>query len=198
MSGARGFTLLELVVAVAVFGLMAGLAYGGLNGLLDRKAALDERASEFTRVQKALRLMQSDLYFSTRRGIRDALGSPVPALAGGQQGRLLAVTRAGLDLAADSGLVRVVYVIDNGVLQRQVWPVLDRLPQHQAVAHALLRDVEQFEVRFLDVGQWRPAWPAGGSRGTRDAGLPRAVELSLTTRNGAAYRRVIALAGEGI
>ena len=39
---ARGFTLLELLIALAIFGLLSVMSYSGLKGVLDQHARTDE------------------------------------------------------------------------------------------------------------------------------------------------------------
>lgn len=190
---ARGFTLLEIMVAVAVFGVMAALAYGGLNQLVDQQRHLETLASRFARIQKSLHLLERDLHYATPRGVRDALGTPEPALIGGNQGGLLALTRATDEVTRQVGLVRIEYALDKGVLQRRSWPVLDRMPQHEPTVQPLIDGVEAVDIRFAAGARWSGSWPPDGAQ-TAGTPLPEAVEIEVSLRNGARYRRVVALA----
>ncbi len=192
-----GFTLLELVLAIAVFGLMASLAYGGLNGLTTQSRWLEREADHFAQVQKALHLIESDIQFAVRRGVRDALGGNVVAMLGGTGGQLLQLTKVQRSPGDGNDLVRIHYLFTDDVLQRQVWPVLDRLPGHESVTANLLTDLKKLEIRFLGVDEWHATWPVGTRADEFEAALPRAIELHLELADGASYRRIFSTPGSG-
>lgn len=116
----QGFTLLELLVAMAIFALSAWLAYGGLRQVLAGRDVLLPKLAEQTAVWRALGLMTSDLDNLAPRPIRDALGGPRPALeSGGASDSLLELTRrdpARALLASRSELCRISYRLENGQL----------------------------------------------------------------------------------
>lgn len=194
-----GFTLLELLIASAVFAVMSALAYAGLSQLADHDAWLERHERQFAAVQRTMQLLQRDLTFATRRSIRDALGTPIPAMLGGRDAQKLSVTRTRLDRAGDPGLLRVDYELVDGTLRRGVWPVLDRMPQHRPLSHDLLDGVAGVAIRFLDSQRWRTDWPVAarpsGAGDNDDSPLPRAVEVTVTLDHGATYRRIFAVAG---
>lgn len=192
---ASGFTLLEVLVAVAVFGVMATLAYAGLAQVIDFRGALEARSARFAAVQKTLHLLQRDLVYASQRGIRDSQGTPGSAMIGGYGTPELALTRT-RDDADGPGLMRVEYALVDGQLERRVWGVLDRMPQHQPLAAVVLPEVTALQLRFMDAQQWRPAWPPGGNAGDVTL-LPRAVEVRLSLAEGSTYRRVFAVTGSG-
>ena len=191
----RGFTLLELVLAIAVFGIMAGLAYGGLNSLSTQGRWLSQESDRFTQIQKSLYLMESDIQFAVRRGVRDALGSDVAEMTGGTDERLLALTKAQRPREDGGNLVRIHYVKTGDTLQRKIWPALDRLPEHQAITADLLTKLEHVEIRFLGIERWHTSWPLGSRPVERDHPLPRAIELTLELSGGEYYRRVFPVSG---
>ena len=197
MSRNLGFTLLELVLAIAVFGLMASLAYGGLNSLTTQGRWLEREAERFGQVQKALHLIESDIQFAVRRGVRDALGGKVAAMLGGTDEQLLQLTKAQKPYGEGNNLVRIHYRYTDDVLQRQVWPVLDRLPEHEGVTADLLSGLQKLEIRFLGVDEWHATWPIGTRADESEAALPRAVELKLELADGESYRRVFSIPGSG-
>ncbi|WJW75225.1 type II secretion system minor pseudopilin GspJ [Thiohalobacter sp. IOR34] len=180
----RGFTLLELLVAMAIFALLAMLAYGGLNNVLMTRAGVEAQAEALKRLQLGYRWLQRDLEQAVLRPVRDSLGDSRPALlAGGSFGTLLALTREGWSNPAGqprSHLQRVVYRLEEDRLLRAYWPALDRAPGAEPLEAVLLEGVSRVELRFLDpAGEWRPQWPPANQQG--EAGLPRAVELIVET-----------------
>ncbi len=187
-----GFTLLELLVAVAVFALLAALAYGGLARVSGQARVLAERARGIERTVMALAVLERDLAQALARPGRDALGGRRPALEAHADGRWI-LTRAGGALG--EGPVRVGYGLEGGRLMRRVWPVPDPVQGTRALETALLDGVRALEVRWLDRdGKWLAAWPPPQSRAGR---LPRAAELRLDLAGWGRIRRVVVMGGEG-
>ena len=192
---ARGFTLLELLIAMAVFSILGVMSYAGLSAVSDHQHSLEARAEGFVQVQRALRIVEGDIRYASTRGVRDALGSRMPALQGGAVNAGLELTRSLQFDDQGSGLARIAYRVSADTLLRETWPVLDRMPQHQPIEQPLLADVERVQWRFLDNGEWVGDWPPAGRGSRRPVVLPDAIEVTLQQRGGATYRRVVALAG---
>ena len=124
-----GFTLLELLVALAIFAVLSVLAYGGVRHLLSFEDGLAQSTRRFDRLQFAVVLLEQDLRNAVPRTVRDALGEREPALRAGLRGELLTLTRRAPALgtaAAGPGLRRVRYRLEHGDLYRDVWEQLDR------------------------------------------------------------------------
>ncbi|MGB5440345.1 MAG: prepilin-type N-terminal cleavage/methylation domain-containing protein, partial [Gammaproteobacteria bacterium] len=52
-SGVRGFTLLEMLVALAIFSLLAVMSYGGLAAVLEQQFRTEAEAERLAALQKA-------------------------------------------------------------------------------------------------------------------------------------------------
>lgn len=194
-SRARGFTLLELLVALAIFAVLATLAYGGVRQLVRLDAGLADSSARQERLRYAVTLMEQDLSALVPRGVRDGLGEAEPALRAGLRGELLTFTRRVSNLGADDGqpaLRRVRYRVQNHALYRDVWEVLDRTPDSGYHSQRLLRDVAALELRFFDAGAWLEFWPK--DEGAADL-LPGGVEFRLRFTDRRVLRRVIARPG---
>ncbi len=76
----RGFTLLELLVAIGVFAVMSIMAYGGLKTVLDSRQQTDAQAKRLAAVQLTFLRLERDIEQMTDRGIRDEYGDPQPPL----------------------------------------------------------------------------------------------------------------------
>ncbi len=199
---ARGFTLLELLVAMAIFALLSALAYGGLNQLLASADQTRRAHRTLAELQLAVSLLTRDLAQAAPRPIRDEYGATRAALEAGDDGdTLLRFTRRGWRNPTDlprSTLQRVAYRVADGTLYRRYWHHLDRAPGETPVELPLLTGVRALQLRLRDdQGRWHDAWPPlDQAPGTRDR-LPRAVELRLDTeRWGTITRRVPLLAGQ--
>ncbi len=190
-AGARrsaGFTLLEVLIALAIFAAISVMAYGGLNFVIKMRDRVGERSEQLAELQKALTIMSRDITQAVRRGIRDEFGDTVPALVAGSggYGRIMALTRAGWPNPTGrprSFLQRVAYGIDDDQLIRYSWPVLDRPQGMEPQKGVLLTGVKAFKVRFLDLnGQWHRQWPPLSARnGPKDL-MPKGIEVTLETQ----------------
>lgn len=202
-AGSRGFTLLELLVALAVFAIMSVAAYGGLRSVLFTRAAVEEQSRRLAAVQLAVFRLEQDIGQAVPRGIRDEYGEPQAALLGGELASdRLTLTRAGWDNPLGqprANLQRVAYRLRDGRLWRLHWDVLDRGGSLDPRETLLLDRVREFRVRFLDQDDWRNDWPPtatdeDGNTKNPDS-LPRAVEIGLTLEDWGEITRLLPLPG---
>ena len=186
MSKQRAFTLIEVMVAMAVFAVLAAFAYGTLSQTLLSAEILGDRMDRLQALQRTMRTMTDDLQQLAPRPVRDELGDNLrPALdTGFQSGFAMELTRGGWNnpiVLPRSTLQRVGYRVEDNELVRYHWYALDRTLNNNPVAVTLIDGVEGLEFRFL-VGdneysnQWPPPNRPGGL-GARQR--PRAVEVTL-------------------
>lgn len=184
MKRCRGFTLLELLIAVAIFALIGAMAYGGLQQVLNQQQRTEEQSQRLSDLQKAYRIMQRDMEQLVNRKIRNEFGDQVDALVGGSGLDGVAFSRAGHANPAGflrSTVQRVAYVPDQETLLRRTWRVLDRAQDSQPDDQVLVEGLQRFSVRFLDDSdEWQERWPPQTQTGaTAGAALPKAVEVQL-------------------
>lgn len=174
---ARGFSLLELLVAVAIFAIVAALAWGGLDALARQRAVLDARIDETDALQRAIGRLGRDLQQAAPRPARGADGRVQPALLGTADGLALSVLRPPAGWSGGSGIERVDWRCDADGLVRARGPLEPR-PGAPAPEPALaVAGAGDCRWRYLDdAGRALPAWPP---RGAAPDALPRAVELRL-------------------
>jgi general secretion pathway protein J len=191
-----GFTLLELLVSMGIFALMAAMAYGGLNVIIDERQATDKHAARLAQLQTSFLWLSRDIEQATNRRIRDEYGDSQLAMTSTEVGRFqLELTRGGWRNPvgrARSNLQRVAYGVRDNKLIRTYWNVLDRAQDSKALETVLLDGVNRLELRFLSVqkkaqqsGQdkqeWVDGWPGSGLGTQPSDGLPQAVEVTLET-----------------
>jgi len=178
-----GFTLMELLVALGIFSLLAAMAFGGLRLVLDSRDQVDRMADRLGELQMALTILGRDIEQAVPRPMRDEYGDRQPPLRGGySDAGLLEFTHAGWRNPTDqarSHLQRVAYRIEDTRLLRDTWSVLDRAQDSAPLRFSLIKNVETVSLRFLDHKlQWHHDWPV--QLATEDAPiLPRAVEISI-------------------
>ncbi len=175
-----GFTLLELLVALAIFAVLAAIAYSALNQVTATRHYLEAKTARLNALQLVFSVLERDIEQGVAREVRDEFGDTEPAVKGGGAGtQLLSVTRNGwrnpLDLPR-SHLQRVAYVFADNKFVRQSWPVLDRGPGVTPYTEVMLEDVKAVELRFLDQDRaWQAFWPVPNQA----APMPRAVEITI-------------------
>lgn len=192
----RGFTLVEMLVALTIFALMSVLAYRGLTAVLETRAHLAEDNRRWRDIALTLGQLEQDLTQAVDRPLRGNGDLVIPALVGnpqpaGADDPQLSVSRIGMawQTGVPADVQRHGYRLNNGNLEQLIWPVLDRAPRSEPVVHRLLERVSRFELRYLDrSGAWQPRWPLPGM-----PALPAALEVVLEFDHGTVVTRVFAL-----
>ena len=141
LSKQQGFTLLEIVIALAIFSVMSMMAYAGLAAMLDARASTVPRAQQLAQLQTTLYLLNEDLSQVIKRPIRDQLGSSEPAFSIGRGNEILVFTRtvpSWLANSSETNLLRVSYSLEKEALYRRVWTIPDRTQQTEYRRRKLL------------------------------------------------------------
>lgn len=182
----KGFTLIEVLVAMFIFAILSALAYGTLSQTLLSAEILSDRMDRLQALQRTMRMLTDDMYQLTPRPVRDELGDNFgPALdTGFQSGFAIELTRSGWNnpmVLPRSTLQRAAYRIEDEELIRYHWTVLDRTLSNEPVSVALLDGVESIQFRFfLADGEFTDQWPPLSQAGPANVRLrPRAVEIIL-------------------
>lgn len=190
-SSQSGFTLVEMLVALTIFALLAAAGVTILRSSVDTQAAVDRRLAEVTVVGRLHALLASDLGQAVLRPTRGPGGSR-PAFIG--EGSRMEFVRAGwdnLDGEQRSTLQRVEWRLDRGGLARVGHHRLDGGDSGEPAV--LARSVGQLAFRYRAAsGDWASVWQA-----SEQEPLPTAVELSLRLERQPPLLFVIALPPRG-
>ena len=203
----RGFTLLELMLALAIFAVLSAMVYGGLRAVLNAHAQSGQQAERLATLQTALMIIGRDIEQAVPRSIRDVSNGSQPAMMGGGNntasvtGSMLEFTRTGWRNPAGrarSNLQRVAYTVQNQQLLRMTWAALDQTPGQLPQTMVLLDQVNRLEIRFLDQQmRWQLLWPLATGDNTAQVILPRAVEVSIDVAGWGRIPRLFSVAGTG-
>jgi len=189
---AKGFTLVEILVALAIFAVLAAFAWRATGALVDGEASLAGESKRWQTLDALFARIEGDVGAAVPRGIRVA-GGREPAWSGsiGADGQSsFAFTRAGGDPAEPGAEgTRIGYRLAGGGVEIAYWPHLDRGAGAEPARYALADGIVRMEVRYADdEGRWTDRWPP-----ERTEGLPSAIAIALTLAEGGRIERVMVL-----
>jgi general secretion pathway protein J len=220
---ARGFTLIELVVALFISAIMFVFGYRALAQAISSRRELEEQAAKLDTLQRAMRIMEQDFELLAPRPVRNPIGDGYMAallaqdtgvtgslstqLSGstlnGSTPPIVTFTRVGWTNPVGiqrSEMQRVAYTIENGALVRSYYPVLDATQAVVPVKRKLIEHVKSFSLRFMDAGHnWQTSWPptvlGGTSQLTQLRYRPVAVEINIEIEGWGVLLRHVEVAG---
>jgi|AntDeeMinimDraft_6_1070357.scaffolds.fasta_scaffold05422_2 general secretion pathway protein J len=212
-----GFTLLEILVAVFITGMLSLGVWQVMDTLIASREGVERVSGQFREVQRTMSLLERDLFQTIKRPIKDGFGEPVPSMTSRNQNINLALTRQGWRNPLGkrrSELQRVAWEHNEieGRVIRRFWSVVDRAPNSESREQQVMSHVEAMEVRFLDADDnWVEDWPKNqqGGQGQSQAQaqpqqgqggpaaasgtMPRAVEITFEHERFGTLRRVVGL-----
>jgi general secretion pathway protein J len=197
MKYSRAFTLLEMIVAIGIFAVIAVVSYGSLNRFLDNRDVLQAEMTLMKDLQLAFSLLEQDMHFMSGRIVRDEYGDPEPLLIVNSidiAGELLRFTtaRRSVSLPGVSTLQRTSYRWENGDFIRVNWLVLDRDQDAIESKQLLLSDVDSVRVNVLtsdeESTQTASTWDSAEK-------LPDGIEWQIQMSDGKQYRRMFDIKG---
>jgi general secretion pathway protein J len=198
---AAAFTLIELMVAMAIFAVLSALAYGVLNQTLLNSEILSDRMDRLRNIQKTVRVISDDFMQLAPRPVRQDFGEGFSAALSTSIQSVYAIelTRGGwsnLIVLPRGTLQRAAYRLEENELIRYHWNVLDRTLSNEPSAVTLIDGVDSIVFRFLQTnGEWTEVWPPANTPGpTGFKQRPRAVEFVLTLQGEGELRRLIEVA----
>jgi general secretion pathway protein J len=176
-----GFTLIEVLVALAIAALMFAMGYGAISQAITTRGALKEKQARLIELQTSMRVLEQDFVQLTPRPVRQPIGdepsqpalqgSPggsqasgfVSSLGGGSSAAassasgappLVTLTRSGW--ANPNGLQRpaeqrVAYFFENGTLRREYFYVLDPTLSSTTAKRDLLTKVKSVTFEYMDL-----------------------------------------------
>ena len=188
-----GFTLIEVLLAVAIVALIAVLGYRAVAALSDSESRL---------AAEAARWRSLDLFFARLEGdLRQAMPRPArlsetrePAWVGAADAAgnsALAFSRAGPEFTLEprSAGQRLAYRYRDGAVDVLYWASYDRPRGALPTAYTLLDGVARFQLAYLARdGGWADTWPRA-----EESELPRAIRVRLTLASGEVIERWLAL-----
>jgi general secretion pathway protein J len=205
----RGFTLIEVLLAMAITMLVAVMGYAALSTAMNAAERHGDMVRRLGEMQTAVGWIVRDLRQSVDRPIVDARNDVQAALIDTEENaQLLELTHTGWDNPRGQrrgALQRVRYRLDtDGNLWREHWLVLDRVDDEDHLQSVkLLGGVQRFKLQFLNGhsanakqetlgGEWIEQWPVS----TGDKYLPLAVQFDIDIDGIGTVHRIVGLAND--
>jgi general secretion pathway protein J len=189
-----GFTLMEILIAVAILSIIAVLMVRGLQIVMKSKERIDDASERLEQLQLTTTLLQQDLQQILNRPIVTGDNQSGNAISfSALPPAEFSFTRGGYanpnGLEQRSSLQRVSYRFTQGNLTRVNWPVLDRTLATPSYSRIVLSGLKTLQWRFLANNlQFYTDWPA-------DTGqtIPRAIELQLIFEDGRELKQLFVI-----
>jgi general secretion pathway protein J len=165
----RGFTIIEVMIAIFVAAIMFAIGYSAINQALRDRDAINASQARITEIQRGMRVVAQDFAQIIARPARDTTGTGqlMPAvMATSSDEMLVTFSRAGWSNPAGvprpaEQRVRYIYNAADRTLVREHWLSVDPALNTEPRKRVLLSKVESVEIRFLDPASrnWRKDWP---------------------------------------
>lgn len=181
----HGFTLVEVMIALMIFSLIAAAGVGILSFSVRAGAAGAARLDQAAALQRTVAVLSADLAQAVDRPSRDESGTLRPAFAG--DAASVALVRGGwsnLDDAPRASVQKVSYALNGGDLQRTAYPFVDGAEPMPSAT--LMTGLKSLRFRFRTAGAWSDTW-----QGQPGLPLPDTAELVLVRRDGVTFRALL-------
>jgi general secretion pathway protein J len=173
----QGFTLLEMLLALAVFSALSISAFQVLQGGISSEELANRKEQRLAELQRAFSQIEKDFgqIIPRRRRESERL---LFAMPGGLQSDEWGVSfirnswQNPLGMLSRSELQSVGYRLRQQQLERLSYSHADHPPGKLPVVKVLLRGVSSFRLRFFANGNWQENW-------TSATALPQGIEVTL-------------------
>ena len=195
----RGFTLIELMLAVSVTAMVVSLVWSSFSLTARNKQRGEEQAGRYHQVRLALHRMAREISMAyLSRNDQPGTTNPRTMFVGLKSGHghdLLFSAFAHMRLSedakeSDQSLIRYYLVPDREqrgsykLMRRETRRLGVEKPGEQGPAYVLLEDIEELSVEYFDgvADEWRESWSTTAADGQPDR-LPTKVRIVMTVRD---------------
>ena len=187
MRHSRGFTLIEVLIALAVFAIIATISASTIYYAFTMRARVSEVAQRLLDIQLAITIMERDSKQAISRPVRANEMRLYSAFMG--QAQYVEFTRAGIpnpgSFEKRSTLQRIAFLCRDKQLIKRRWLSLDVRDRNQYKDRTLLRNLQSCQFKFLDqnlqlLSEWRENANADTKNGET---FPKALQFSLAIKS---------------
>jgi len=182
----KGFTLLEVLVAITITALIGAASYWVLIEVIRSQEVLEEHHARLAKLQKVFYIMQQDIAQTVARPVRDEYGERQAAFAANLNNSIELTRHGWLNPLQQtrSELMRVQYLVEDNQLVRKYWFQLDRAQDSEPRTQLLLDGLEEGSFQLLNSKlDWVTSWPElelDEDNSDSFESLPLAIEVTLT------------------
>ncbi len=193
-SSTAGFTLIEVMVAVGIFAVIASIVGPALFQFLEIRERASAKQEQLESLQKTFLFLANDLRYAANRLGKDKFGDAADATLVVGDDALLELTTAYPDLNLGGLAVprRVSWRLEDGVLQRLQSPVMDPDSDTRRLQQTLLSDVRDIEIEMSSIEDGRDNTSKRWEEKTR---LPDKISVTIELENKTEYQRVFTMLG---
>jgi general secretion pathway protein J len=182
----KGFTLIEILIALTIFAIIATITSSSLYYAFNIRARVNAQAERLNSLQMAVSIIQQDTIQTVERGIRGNEMRLFPAFIG--QNAYLELTRDGAinpnSLEKRSTLKRIALVCQEGKLLHRTWDSLDPVDRNKYEDKLLLDDLTQCQFNYLNrnlqvLSEWREQ---AVDQNQKKEPLPKAIQMKITIK----------------
>ncbi|KQH86620.1 type II secretion system protein GspJ [Vibrio furnissii] len=194
----RGFTLIEVLVAMAIFASLSLAAYQVLNQVQRSNSLSAEREARLSEVQRAIVIMDADFRQMALRRFRTNGEEPGDTMLLWRDYLLDSDSKGVLFVRLGwhnpqqqfprGEVAKVGYRLKDDVLERVWWRYADTPVAQAPVVMPLLTQVTSWSMKFYFQGQWLDEW-------TSKQSLPQAVSVTLTLKDYGEVERIYLTSG---
>lgn len=203
MQRSAGFTLLEILVAIAIFAIIGVASSALLTSVIDRNELSDARFNQLEKLQRAMIVIERDLHQAIKRPIRvdGELNKNVMVggVASGSDADGIGFVRSGWHnpqfMLPRSNMQYVAYRLQDNQLQRVYGNHVDNVIGFEPKVRVLLEQVDDFQVEFFVKSEGAPDDQRDWNESYQGTVLPRAVAVIITTESFGEIRREFMISG---
>lgn len=197
-SKTKGFTLIEVLIAVAIFALISMASVGILQTVINSGDVSKNKTERINELQRAFLLIERDVLQIARRSVRFNGEAPLTSFiyvgenefSDAEQG--LAFVRHGWTnpglLLPRSDMQLVAYQLNEKKLERVHFNFVDSVVGEEPKVRTLISNVESLDIEFFDGKKWQESIPQGL--------LPMAIAIEIDTLDFGVIRRQFLVAGD--
>ncbi len=200
----KGFTLIEVMVAIGIIAVIATVSFETLSIAIDAGDASEVSIKRIGRIDRAWILIENDLKHAVGHPRKSSYGNKLKAFeAPYDRAHIFQLFRAGrgnpLNLPRTE-LARVGYRFEEEVLWRDLWIDPGNVEAEPTTSTKILDDIEEIEVHMLpwtanevsiNGRGWSEKWPV-----PKAEDLPAAVRIRITLKDRGEITRMFALLKE--